>query len=395
MFYEQTDIDGNPRIQSETIRGFQLSCGSILPEVRIGFCVFGQNPNNPLVVLHPALTGSPRAVIQSGRPSQGDGWWQHCVGPNKLLDTKQFTVLCFDNLGGNGATSSARELSAYRDQLHVRDGVNLIASFLQSRGISSVHAVVGGSFGGGQALEWLFQDKIAIEKIFDICGSYCANGLVGEFFSIQAELLTEQGDNIGQLLSRLKNNSRDLLGQAPAFDLVFETLCAQLEQLRESYDRRQALVIARQIGLLRFVTPKYFQAKYEHYQEKFGSADQAAQQLRAWFERQGETFPERFDADALAQLCRLDSRAKQRPAREIARALIEHHTRLVGFAVNGDVLFDPAIQRGFYEDVKRKLPEGQKGLVDLITVTDEVNGHDHFLSEAFLQNVPRLQFELN
>jgi cystathionine gamma-synthase len=62
--------------------------------------------------------------------------------------------------------------------------------------------------------------------------------------------------------------------------------------------------------------------------------------------------------------------------------------QLVGFSVNGDVLFDADRQFEFYRSVRSALEDAERDLVEIYFAYDELNGHDHFLNEKFLEYVP-------
>ena len=161
------DSNDEPIVQTFEVDDLELVSGEILPSARVGYCVFGDQADAPVVLLHPALTGSPKAYVP-GKRSQGDGWWSGCVGPGKFLDTQRFRVVCMDHLGGNGASTGAEEIP---DDLHIgfADTIRLAVRFLKAHDVDRLYAVVGGSIGGGQALAWLFQDTIAVDRIFDVC----------------------------------------------------------------------------------------------------------------------------------------------------------------------------------------------------------------------------------
>ena len=279
-FQPQSDEDGNPKIQHAVIANFKLASGRELPEARLGYCVFGRDPSNPLVILHPALTGTPKAYTP-GRPTQGDGWWSQCVGPKKFIDTDQLTVVCVDHLGGNGDSTGAVELGELRKEISFADSITLINAVLLSKGISHLHAVIGGSIGGGQVLEWLFQDDVKIERLLDVSGNCSRAGVAPQFFAIQADLLDHDGHNVPELVSRLHHNTTDLRGKTTGFDIVFDHVIVQMEQLAEEYTKVQALRVARQIGFLRFVTPLFYQKKYDEDYRRSTDADLAAATLRS------------------------------------------------------------------------------------------------------------------
>lgn len=385
MFEPRNDDQGNPLIQQVFLPKLQLCCGHELENVRLGFCVFGQRQSNPLIVLHPALTGSARAVVNT-KPSQGDGWFSHCIGEGKMLDTRRFTIVCFDHLGGNGASTSAAELADFKEQLCFQDEVNLIAEVLSQNNITSIAAVLGGSIGGGQALDWLLQDKVKVGRIIDVCGHATNDGLSKEFFEIQRDLLWGNLDAGANVHGRLQAHLSDQLGKAAAYDFVFQHICDDLQRPQTFQDPMKLLATVRKIGFLRFVTPLFFQTRWRGYYEKLGDQDAAFAQIESWISYQGSSFPQRFSGDALAQLAQLDVSAVAKDAQLVAQKLVQQQTKLSGFAVEGDILFMVECQRDFYNEVRRHLGESNSHLVDFVVVQDFLNGHDHFLTDAFLES---------
>ena len=389
MFEESRLEGGLPAIHVETFEHFRMVSGKMLETVRMAYCVFGKGPDRPVVILHPALTGTPRASTP-GKPTQGDGWFTRCVGPGKLLDTDLFQIVCVDHFGGNGDTTGAVDLGGLAGEVTFRDTINLTSRLLERHGVARVHAVVGGSIGGGQALEWLFQDAIQVERILDISGNSCIGGPATEFFSLQADLLTGAASDVPAIRERLATNCRDLLGRTRAFDHLFGYVLGQLDRLAETFDRVTALKIARKIGFFRFVTPLYFQRRWLDDLDRWTDEGRAIAGIESWIDHQGETFARRFSAEGLASLCRMAAQASPREPEELARRLGETGCRLIGFSVNGDVLFQADRQFDFYSAVRDALPIEKRPLIEIYFGYDEVNGHDHFLSERFLEHGPDL-----
>lgn len=394
MFQPEWDEHGTPLIQHHTVPNFRLTSGSVLDNARLGYCVYGDDASLPQILLHPALTGSPRALAE-GKPTQGDGWWSRCVGPGRLLDTNQFQVVCVDHLGGNGASTAATELGPLRHQLVFRDTIMLITELLQSRDVTSLHAVVGGSIGGGQALEWLFQDDIKIERLVDICGNCSRTGPAQEFFALQADLLDDDGSGVLAIRERLVANFVDLRDKTPAFDYVYQRVLSGFDRLATSYDRVSALQLVRQIGFLRFVTPLFFQKKWDATFSRSSDTRLADSGLDGWIDHQALSFSKRFSPDALSTLCRMEANAQLRTASDVADRLAEVRCHLIGFAVHGDVLFDPERQFLYYKSIRSALDDENRDLVDILFAYDEINGHDHFLSNKFLDYTPSLAKHLH
>jgi homoserine acetyltransferase len=212
-----------------------------------------------------------------------------------------------------------------------------------------------------------------------------------EFFAIQRDLLWAEGANIKKLSERLRNNHQDLLGSSPGFDFIFEHIGSELEKIQISYSPTKLLGVARQIGFLRFVTPTFFENKWQSYFDESKDTSLAFAKLRSWIDHQGEIFPKRFSAEALALLCHLDATATGKNPTEVAKLLINKNTQLTGFMVQGDVLFRAELQQQFYNQVKENLTEQHQHLCNAYQISDELNGHDHFLSDSFQHSVPGLK----
>ena len=150
---------------------FQLESGLVLRNVKVVYKTWGElnaAADNVIFVAH-ALTGN----------ADAQGWWGGVIGPGLALDTDRFFVVCANILGSCYGTtgpleplpaggvpwaSSARSPTRTDKQpryaadfpyVTVRDTVALHREMLDSLGVRAVHAVVGGSLGGMQALEWL------------------------------------------------------------------------------------------------------------------------------------------------------------------------------------------------------------------------------------------------
>jgi homoserine O-acetyltransferase len=384
-FEEHNDSSGEPLIQHAYVSSFKLCCGEVLEDLRLGFCVFGRNKDNPLVILHPALTGSPRAAIK-GKSGQGDGWFSHCLGSGKMLDTDKFTVVCFDHLGGNGATTSAKEIKEFSEKICFLDEINLIVEVLQQNKIDKIFAVIGGSIGGGQALDWLLQDKIDVRQIIDISGHATNHGVSKEFFEIQRDLLWSNNLEPQEWVDKLSQHLSDQLGKSRAYDLVLSNICRDLSLKSNYLNPTKMLGVVRKIGFLRFVTPKFFQDKWDNYRLELGSEEEADAQIDSWITYQGDAFPKRFSLDALAQLAQLDVAAAAKDPQLVARKISKRKVRVRGFAVEGDILFPASDQRGFYQNVAEHLPDVDRGLIGFVSVEDLRNGHDHFLTAEFVKS---------
>ncbi|MDE2303134.1 MAG: homoserine O-acetyltransferase [Sphingomonadales bacterium] len=137
-----------------------LDCGQRLENVRIAYETYGRlagDAGNAVLVCH-ATTGD--QYLASTHPLTGKpGWWDRMVGPGKPIDTDRFFVICANVLGGcMGSTGPASPASdgqpwAMRfPVITIRDMVRAHLALLDALGIARLHAVIGGSMGGMQAL---------------------------------------------------------------------------------------------------------------------------------------------------------------------------------------------------------------------------------------------------
>ncbi len=153
-------------------RGFALEGGGRLDEVTLAYETWGEldaGGRNAILVCH-ALTGDAHAHGPSG-PGQVEGWWNDLIGPGRVLDTDRYLVVCVNVLGGcQGSTGPASPHPAdgkpYGSRFPVvtiRDMVRSQAMLADKLGIQEWFAVLGGSMGGMQALEWaaMFPDRVA------------------------------------------------------------------------------------------------------------------------------------------------------------------------------------------------------------------------------------------
>lgn len=141
-----------------------LKSGAVLPQFDLVYETYGSlnsDKSNAVLICH-ALSGTHHVAGKYSEQDKYPGWWDNLVGPNKPLDTNKFFVIGVNNLGGcHGSTGPAsinpatgKPWGSQFPVLTVEDWVvsqTLLADYL---GIKQLAAVVGGSLGGMQALQW-------------------------------------------------------------------------------------------------------------------------------------------------------------------------------------------------------------------------------------------------
>ncbi len=137
-----------------------LDSGQALAGARIAYETYGElasDKSNAILICH-ALTGD--QFVASTHPITGKpGWWERMVGPGKPIDTARHHIICANVIGScmgsTGPASAAADGAPYAMRfpvITIRDMVRALVALLDELGIERLHAVVGGSMGGMQAL---------------------------------------------------------------------------------------------------------------------------------------------------------------------------------------------------------------------------------------------------
>ena len=141
-----------------------LACGRSLADYQLIFETYGElnaTASNAVLICH-ALSGHHHAAGYHSADDRKPGWWDSCIGPGKPIDTRKFFVVSLNNLGGcNGSTgpsstnpATGKPFGADFPVMTVEDWVHSQARLADNLGITQWAAVIGGSLGGMQAMQW-------------------------------------------------------------------------------------------------------------------------------------------------------------------------------------------------------------------------------------------------
>ncbi|MBO7080753.1 MAG: homoserine O-acetyltransferase [Neisseriaceae bacterium] len=149
-----------------------LKNGTVLPSFHLMIETYGTlnaNKSNAVLICH-ALSGHHHVA---GRYQENDkyaGWWDNMVGPDKPIDTNKFFVVGVNNLGGCHGSTGPLSINPQTQKVYgadfpvvtIQDWVQSQARLADYLGIESWAAVIGGSMGGMQAMQWAmdFPDRI-------------------------------------------------------------------------------------------------------------------------------------------------------------------------------------------------------------------------------------------
>ena len=148
---------------------FQFKSGRSIPSFELMYETYGAlnaDKTNAVLVCH-ALNASHHVA---GIDANGDeGWWDNMIGPGKPLDTNNFFVIGVNNLGGCFGSTGPKHINPAADGagkpagqpygadfpvVTVEDWVNAQALLADQLGIECFAAVMGGSLGAMQAMQW-------------------------------------------------------------------------------------------------------------------------------------------------------------------------------------------------------------------------------------------------
>ena len=261
-----------------------LDGGGTLENVEVAFATYGDlaaDRSNAILICH-ALTGDQH--VASAHPITGKpGWWARMVGPGKPIDTTRFHVICANVIGScmgsTGPATPAGDGEPYAMRfpvITIRDMVRAHVALLAALGIDRLHAVVGGSMGGMQALSLAanWPERTARVLAIATTARHSAQNIAFHEVGRQAIMADPNwrgGDYYG--------------GTAPDAGLAVARMAAHITYLSED-------------GL----TAKFGRSLQDREAKSFGF--DADFQVESYLRHQGSGFTKRFDANSYLYITR-------------------------------------------------------------------------------------------
>lgn len=333
----------------ETLDGFTLryeTYGRLSPE-----------KNNAILICH-ALSGDHHCAGVYSLRDRKQGWWNNLIGPGKPIDTNRFFVICSNCLGGcQGSTgpSSINPATGKRYDLDfplvsIRDMVRAQHRLLTTGlGVERLFAVVGGSMGGMQALQWGIEYPEMVDRLLPMATTARQ--------SAQAIAFNEVG-RLAIMQDPKWNNGAYSAEKGPDVGLAVARMMAHITYLSDQG-------MEEKFGRERIATG---QAR-----ERFGAEFQVESYLR----HQGQSFINRFDANSYLYISKALDRFDlydESGNLEAAFAPVTARTLVVGFT--SDWLFPPEQNRAIVHALLRSGKSASYAELEMSL------GHDSFLVDA-------------
>ena len=262
-----------------------LECNRTLPSFDLIFETYGtlnSDKSNAILICH-ALSGSHHAAGFHSDDDKKAGWWDNMIGPNKAIDTNQFFVVCVNNIGScfgsTGPTtinpdsiSDEGEAQVYGPDfplVTIKDWVKTQAMLSDRLGIEVWHAIVGGSMGGMQAMQWSVDYPERLKRCVVIASTPKLSAQNIAFNEVARQSILSDPD--------FKDGRYLQAGTYP----------------------RRGLILARMVGHITYLTDDAMKAKFgrDLKSGKFMYGYDVEFQVESYLRYQGERFSENFDAN--------------------------------------------------------------------------------------------------
>lgn len=334
-----------------------LDCGTQLPEYRLRVERYGElnaDHSNAVLICH-ALSGDHHAAGYHSHNDRKPGWWEACIGPGKPIDTNRFHVVALNNLGGCSGSTGPTSMNPTSGEIWgpdfpivtVRDWVRSQDRLREKLGIPQWAAVVGGSLGGMQALQWGIDFPELVRHVIAIAA---------------APRLSTQNIAFNEVARQAILTDPDFL------DGHYQ---------RESKTPARGLMLARMLGHITYLSDAAMADKFgrELISGKPGFSFEPEFQVESYLRYQGNRFIDRFDANTYLRMTKALDYFD--PARDfdnsLDAAMAKVQAKLLLIAFSRDWRFSPERSE---ELVRAAMRAGRDVSYACI---DSPLGHDDFL----------------
>ncbi|OAV06893.1 homoserine O-succinyltransferase MetX [Moraxella catarrhalis] len=284
--YEQTAPYLDPSsvgiVQPQTLifdEPLTLECQQVLPAFELVIETYGTlntDKSNAILICH-ALSGSHHAAGYHSADDTKAGWWDNLIGNGKAIDTSKFFVVCLNNIGSCHGSTGPTTINPKTGKIYgadfplitIKDWVKTQVMLSDRLGIKKWHAIVGGSMGGMQALQWSvdYPDRLSRCVIIASTPKLSAQNIAFNEVARQS-ILSDPEFHDGWYLEH---------GTYP----------------------RRGLILARMVGHITYITEDAMKAKFgrDLKSGRFMYGYDVEFQVESYLRYQGERFSQNFDAN--------------------------------------------------------------------------------------------------
>jgi homoserine O-acetyltransferase len=334
-----------------------LDCGVTLDSFDLCYETYGElnaARDNAVLICH-ALSGDAHAAGYHDEADRKPGWWDNCIGPGKPVDTGRFFVVCPNNLGGCSGSTGPLTIRPGTDRRYgpdfpivtVHDWVRSQALLADALGIHQWAAVMGGSLGGMQVLQWAIDFPARVRHALVIAA---------------APRLSTQNIAFNEIARQAIRSDPDFHGG---------------HYYEHGVVPQRGLMLARMVGHVTYLSDDGLHARFgrELRDGKLNYGFDVEFQIESYLRYQGEAFVNRFDANTYLLMTKsLDYFDPAAAAgNDLAAALAACQARFLVVSFSSDWRFPPARSR----EIVRALLDGDHD-VSYVDIQSEF-GHDSFL----------------
>ena len=349
-----------------------LRSGTSLRDYTLVYETYGTlnaDKSNAVLVCHALNASHHVAGTYEGQP-RSEGWWDNLVGPGKPLDTDKFFVIgvnnpgsCFGSTGPMHANpATGQPYGADFPVVTVEDWVLAQSRLLDRLGITQLAAVIGGSLGGMQALNWTLQFPERVRHCVAVATAPNLSAQNIAFNEVARRAIVTDPDFHG--------------GHYQAHGVI----------------PKRGLRVARMIGHITYLSDDVMEQKFgrELRAAELGYSTQEIEfQIESYLRYQADKFSEYFDANTYLLITRaLDYfDPAGRHGGDLARAMSVATAKFLVVSFTTDWRFSPARSR----EIVKALLDNRRD-VSYVEI-DAPHGHDAFLlDDARYHNVVRAYF---
>ncbi len=336
----------------------ELACGKTLGPIDVAYETYGRpdaTGDNVVLICH-ALSGNAHVAGLSNPNDRKPGWWDTMVGPGKGIDTNKYFVICSNFLGGCSGTTGPSSINPKTGKpygldfpiITIADMVKVQKLLMDKLVVKKLLAVIGGSIGGMQVLQWAIQYPDFVRSALPIA------------------------------------TTSHLSAQSIAFDAVGRSAILADRDFADGqyHDKGQparGLGIARMIGHITYLSEESMRDKFgrklrtaDDY--KYDFASEFA--VETYLDYQGQSFVERFDANSYLYITKAgDYFDLAKDYGSLEKAFADVKSRFLVVSLSSDWLFTPAQSKAIAEAIASNRKD--------VSYCDIMSpyGHDAFLLE--------------